>query len=352
MNTYRRTLFSILLALFISTFGVFFIQQHVSPTPVDTALAVSTDNLSGWAWGGDIDSGQIGGIGWISFNCTDQAWCGTSNYGVQVDETQRITQGVGAFSGYAWAGNKDETSTAVPPPVTFGWITFNRSIAGTPPAGQGDPGAGVYGSPLAYIDWKTGKVYGWARVLAGCQDILAPATSCTRSSAGALTGGWDGWIKLSDFSSTKPYGVKLNLTSYNFSGYAWGGADVVGWIDFNPATGGGVKFTRLYNPPASGCGSAAGMTFAPSGPIAYLCTDGTLPAVVNNAAVLPNTPAYWSWTCISAGVSCTASQTQCSDGIDNNGNGKIDSLDPGCNNSSGVYDPTKPSERNFQFKEF
>lgn len=337
MNTLRRTFFSILLALIISTFGVFFAQQHgSSPASEDVALAGTTDNLSGWVWGGDyIDvngnniqdaSEPTGGIGWISFNCTDQATCGTSNYGVRIDETNRfITNGVGTFSGYAWAGNKDDT--AIPPTTTFGWISFNQTdLIGCPD-----------GNCVAQINWTTGRVTGWAKALAG-------------GTAGS--GGWDGWIKLSDFSGTYPYGVKLNTTTNNFSGYAWGGGDVVGWINFNPS-GGGCKFTPMYNPPTNGCGTASGAPTATS-PATNLCSDNSLPPVTNNPAVLPSTPAYWGWVCTNAGspVSCTAPRTQCSDGIDNDGDGQIDGADSGCKNSSGAPDTSKNSERNFQFKEF
>ncbi len=73
--------------------------------------------------------------------------------------------------------------------------------------------------------------------------------------------GWDGWISLAgdgatwngsscvganDYLGTNRcnYGVKLNLITGDFEGYAWG-SDVVGWIDFNPAFGGVV----YNNPP-------------------------------------------------------------------------------------------------------
>lgn len=138
---------------------------------VDRAFAATTDNISGWAWSS--------GIGWISFNCTNESTCGTSNYGVNMDSGGNLT-------GYAW-------SSAV------GWIQFG-GLSGFPTGS---------GTQATNVQLNGNNLKGWARALSN-------------------GGGWDGWIS---FSGAGPsYGV--NLSGTNFVGYAWGG-DVVGWILFD-----------------------------------------------------------------------------------------------------------------------
>ena len=135
--------------------------------------ASSTDNISGYAWSSNI--------GWISFNCTNDASCGTSSYGV----TENLTTGY--LTGYAWSSN-------------IGWVKFG-GLSGFPTGGGTTAdNAKVAGSSLP----------GWAKALSG----------------GDGSSGWDGWISLTGTS----YGVTLSGTA--FSGYAWG-SEVVGWINFN-----------------------------------------------------------------------------------------------------------------------
>ncbi len=165
-------------------------MSNQSIVDVSRVGAAETDNISGWAWSGGSDNNI--GIGWISFNCTNESSCATSNYGVNVDSTS------GNFSGYAWSAN-------------VGWIHFAP--------------AGPYpGLPNHSAKREGNTVTGWARVI-------------------ATTGGFDGWIKLSD-TNAPAYGVTINPTTGNFSGYAWGDS-VLGWIDFAPVTavGTGVKLT-------------------------------------------------------------------------------------------------------------
>lgn len=132
------------------------------------SLASSSDNLSGYAWSDNI--------GWISFNCTNDSSCGTSNYGVTVNGTS------GDLSGYAWSDN-------------VGWVSFNPSdVVGCP------------SSPCTpNISRVTGNASGWFRVLSGVGGS-----------------GWDGWVSLSGVTAT---GMVI-------SGYAWG-SDVVGWVDMS-----------------------------------------------------------------------------------------------------------------------
>ncbi len=55
-------------------------------------------SMSGFAWGADLDSGTggVGGLGWLSFNCTDVG-C-NNDYGVTIDAA-------GNLVGYAWSSN-------------------------------------------------------------------------------------------------------------------------------------------------------------------------------------------------------------------------------------------------------
>lgn len=360
-----RTLISIALAVVLAVVGSWFLSNTLtSPLVVS---AVPSDNLSGFAWAGDYDPGdstKSSAIGWISFNCTNPGEnCVTSNYGVRIDETNRFTLGgLGNFSGSAWSsmGIVDGSGN----PTGLGWISFDRSKTGTPPSD--DVGLSQLGSPLAYLDWGTGRVYGWARALAGCQDIPGvPVPTCigrtnpitgnpiNATDPGLATGGWDGWIKLSDSSWTP--GVSLNTVSNEISGYAWGGGTILGWISFNCSDNGicgtypyKTVFGPLFPPPAGSCGSASGIVTA-SAPTTNLCsTSGQTASAVTKSG----TPWVWGWTCSYGGTvtSCSAPLPQCSDGIDNDGDGKIDvngaPPDPDCTSAS------DNNERNFNFKEF
>jgi len=145
------------------------------------AKAGSEHNVSGWAWSSNI--------GWISFNNTTGG--GETNYGVHINED-------GTFSGYAWSEN-------------IGWIDFA-------------PASGYPADPQysAKVDTATGEVSGWARAL-------------------SYGDGWDGWIKMRDGS----YGVSINFSTGDFSGFAWG-SDVVGWISFS---GSNYKVVTSFVPP-------------------------------------------------------------------------------------------------------
>lgn len=50
-----------------------------------------------------------------------------------------------------------------------------------------------------------------------------------------------------------------------------------------------------------------------------------------------------------AGPGSGGGKAQCSDGKDNDNDGKIDRVDPGCNNP--LYDPNDNSEINFRIRE-
>lgn len=315
LQSTRRTILSITLAIALSVFGTWFILGGKTVT-IDTASASSADNLSGWAWSGYTDAdGNLVGVGWISFNNTDcdtdgnnyidTGACGGNNtttlvlnYGVRISPLT----GTGYFSGYAWSSN-------------IGWISFNSGE--TASCGGG-----------AQIDWATGVVTGWAKALAANG-----------------SGNWDGCISLS--GSSPSYGV--TLSGRNFSGYAWGGDQVVGWIDWNPL-GGGVKMppqcsdgidndgnglTDFPNDP--GCTSASDTTESNTFP---QCSDW----IDNDGDGAIDFPADSGCT----GLSDNSEQTpQCADGIDNDGDGTTDyPADKGCTSSN------DNTERDFKFNEF
>lgn len=138
----------------------------------DKSFTLSTGctdhNVAGWAWSENI--------GWVSYSCkncdqdnngyVDSAGnCGGDNastlchdYGVDLDENS------GVLSGEAWSSN-------------VGWISFNYSRTGAPPASP-DYSAGGY---IAMMSTSTYEASGWMRAL---------CASSTNS------GDWDGWIKL------------------------------------------------------------------------------------------------------------------------------------------------------------
>ncbi|MBI5913426.1 hypothetical protein HY839_03245, partial [Candidatus Azambacteria bacterium] len=171
-------------------------------------------NMRGWAWSD--------GIGWISFssrNC-DIDWDGVMdrvnvgsgtgdaaadaqcpvdgtiipNYGAHLDFSSY------ELSGWAWSEH-------------IGWITFEKTIAGTPPKAPYNDASQNY---IALLE--SGTIKGWARA-ASCMD-----TNCDTDSE------W-GWIKMSGTATNgSPYGVGSAVS--DFTGFAWG-SHVMGWISFN-----------------------------------------------------------------------------------------------------------------------
>lgn len=180
MNIKTFTIHSVrnVFAFFIAL-GLGYVAYTVSPSSVEIpkAEAGASENVSGFAWSENV--------GWISLNSTSDG--SATSYGVNISPLT----GTGIFSGYAWSEN-------------VGWITFNSGeLTGCPS-----------GTCNAQVDWASGNVSGWARVL-------------------SQTG--DGWIKLSDDSIGvwNGKGVKIDTTTGKFSGYAWS-SDSVGWVDFAP----------------------------------------------------------------------------------------------------------------------
>lgn len=204
-------------------------------------------------------AGSNPGIGWISFSSTNET--GGQTYGVNVSQVLSIgTAGLGTLSGQAWSPNDPDSSGN---PTGIGWVSFDRAVTGNPTLAWGDPGLSQAGTPLAYIDWTTGDVRGWARAIVACKDTNWNGTNCTAPTAGDKAGGWDGWIKL---SGTWTGGVAV-ATDGTFSGKAWGG-DIVGWIDFAP-TSAGTNIVHLpatqtcsgtYVVPVGGCTPPNGCT--------------------------------------------------------------------------------------------
>lgn len=162
----------ILSAIIIS--GQYFPVGNIFST--QPAKAAGPYNMSGWIWSENI--------GWISLNCANQDVCGTSDYGLNIDET------TGELSGSIWS-------------ETIGWISFDKASTGAPPAAPFN-GAETY---IAKLDPISREISGWARALANGD-------------------GWDGWIKLRGTG----YGVSMSGT--DLIGWAWSD-NVVGWISFN-----------------------------------------------------------------------------------------------------------------------
>ncbi len=161
-------------------------------SPAGVAQTSGT-NLSGYAWSDNI--------GWIDFSIT-----ANNPNGVSID-------GSGYLTGYAWSDN-------------IGWIKFGGLSSF--PSG---PGTASQNAQIA-----SNKLIGWAKACGGMYDIslnqTVPNNTCSGSSR---TDGWDGWIS---FGGNSP-SYNVSVSGGEFSGYAWG-SDVVGWIDFNPPSFGGV----------------------------------------------------------------------------------------------------------------
>lgn len=150
---YTKITFFFFLVVTVVVSGFFVLKNN----RIFTGSASSDDNFSGYAWSSNF--------GWISFNCTNEANCGSSDYGVDLDMEY------GDFSGYAWSSN-------------IGWIDFS-------PAGP-YPGAPYHGAKYEYED--TGdvrRVTGWAK---------------------ALTLGDEGWLKMHPDPWLSGWGQRRKIT--------------------------------------------------------------------------------------------------------------------------------------------
>lgn len=192
------------------------ISYSIKNKKAENTYAGTGENVTGFAW-----SENTGLISFNSANCdTDNDGKSNGGTGCPASGTTMSSYGVniasdGKLSGYAWSEN-------------IGWITFNRDNANTPPSN--DPGAGL----LSYIDSDGKTVKGWARAMSACDDANSDG-KCDASGAGTNSGGWDGWIALSDMSaSSLDYGTTLDATIGKFKGFAFG-SDVVGWLSFSSA---------------------------------------------------------------------------------------------------------------------
>jgi len=165
----------------------------------DTSSFASCQDHNVWGWAYSEN------VGWMSFSCKNKDT--GLNYGVDICTSEAIDpvscsgKPEGTLVGYAWSRGTDADVGGV------GWISFNESdLSGCPS-----------GDCRAWIDTDDGKVYGWARALAG-------GTS--------QSGGWDGWIKLSGTAvDGSSYGLSVD-SGGEFQGWAWGD-DVMGWVSFN-----------------------------------------------------------------------------------------------------------------------
>jgi len=191
MNKKLLILFLAISVSIITTSAILLLNQ---PSEV---RADSDDNISGWAYSENI--------GWISFNNTTGG--GPIDYGVHICSTSDANtfcsgKSEGTLVGYAWSRGTDTDVGGV------GWISFNESDLGGCPQ-----------IPCkAWVDTSDGKVYGWAKALAG---------------GTPEAGGWNGWIKLNGTAiDGSTYNVKIDADDGEFHGWAWGD-NVMGWISFN-----------------------------------------------------------------------------------------------------------------------
>jgi hypothetical protein len=127
-NSEKKISLFLLFSFIVAVSGFYVLQNN----RIFTTSAESDDNIAGYAWSENM--------GWISFNCTNESECGSSNYGVD------INMETGDFSGYAWSSN-------------IGWIDLS-------PAGP-YPGVPEHGARYEYSDsGDERRVTGWAKVLA------------------------------------------------------------------------------------------------------------------------------------------------------------------------------------------
>lgn len=237
----KKILSTVILTV-ILTIGIFAPSAHAGSTP-----------LTGWAWSSNI--------GWISFNSANTGSRGGS-YNVIVSTTTP-TDPAAPLSGYAWSTN-------------VGWISFNSTdVTGCPTGSDGT--IPPLNSCTSTVDFSTGKVTGWARLL---------------SSVAPENGG--GWIQLSglNHNTLGSGGVTLSIsgpTKNDFSGFAYE-SSALGWISFAASI------------PGSGvCVGTCDGTPQPPPALTFTAGNGVGAPVVGTAGVGPtlnvpvNTPVTFNW---------------------------------------------------------
>lgn len=226
-----------------------------------------------------------------------------------------------SMTGYAWSSN-------------IGWVSMNCSDGGT--CGTNDYGVAVASNGLlsgyawspnvGWISFNTSDLSGCpsgtceARLDRGAGRVYGWAK--VLSASGAQAGGWAGWIHLGQ--SGGAYGVTASGCTYG--GYAWGGGSesgngTVGWLSFS-GSGYGV----------SGNGNACQTA---------QCSDG----IDNNGNGVIDF-ANGDVRCDSGGDPTEDTNPplpQCQDGADNDGDGANNATDPGCPT------PTDTTELNVVF---
>jgi len=220
--------------------------------------AGTTDNTSGWLWGGSEDANMTGnmgvidgnetGVGWISTNSSN---CDPNNDGItEGGSTNNPTypncpSGIAVKSygvtipavdgkpvtGYAWSGGinpndqgmgwidfnpQDHCTTGTPDPIKFQY----KAASCTPPNPPG-------GSAGVFFHSAGKTLTGWARFVGIAQET-----------ATGNAGGWEGWIEM----KTVSLDASGNLTGYGWNGEELGSgsnmANGLGWVDFSGSKAG------------------------------------------------------------------------------------------------------------------
>lgn len=219
---------------------------------------VSAATLSGWAWSSNV--------GWLSFNSSN-ANAGTGASYVVSIATTTAQPTLGAFSGYAWSPN-------------VGWVSFNSSdtngcptidsATDQPPKGAPIVPGQTYCNPR--VDFSSGKVSGWARLL-------------------SMKNTGDGWLHLSGTNHpTGSGGVSYNTTTGVFSGYAWEPI-ALGWFSFDA---GFTPVSIIINPPQGSIDAVCTLSYSSPTLTALLSSysGGTAPYTIESLTswtVTPNT---------------------------------------------------------------
>lgn len=226
MNKLKRTRFFSLGRKWIFTLALFLLV--FAAASVVKVKAGTSDNVTGWLWGGSEEisdgnptnglSGYETGVGWISMNRTD---CDTNNNGVM------DVGDIGPSGCPAIGTNIADYGVNIPPSgnVTgnawserVGWIQFN------PIAPYPNANCNPNPCPSDGATRNGDNLTGWARIL-------------SISQAGANAGGWEGWIKMGGIAqSGDAYGVKISeMKGVGGGGHTYAWSNELGAIDFGQA---------------------------------------------------------------------------------------------------------------------
>ena len=308
----------------------------------DTMTLPTNQTRLTWSTTGSPDSCTATNNGWWSGNKSANATqfeditgltagshlfeitCVKAGYANASDTALVVVNNGGAPSGTLSAVGCTIAANASSCGSTVSWTTANLTVNPTAITRNTGSPASFTPSPLAGGTQATTLGYGQTDFYLYHNAVLLAQSSATASCAGGTT--WNGSI-----CQVNPPAPTASLTA-NPTSIPLGNSSTLTWSSTNATSCSGFGFN-------TGGATSGSLAVSPASTTTYTvsCTGAGGTTDANATVTVTGAP-----------------QPECSDGIDNDGDGVKDANDPGCY-TNGVYDPNDTSELNKRksiFKEF